>query len=189
MKKMFAILLAMLLAMLLVIGCAGCSKTEDESVEKSLNAYLDYLSDGYNDYDAFVKGAEKYLDPNGQAIKDLENNKNFIVSSVATFTSYGINKQDAEKIVIHTLSEVAKSASYEIEKITVDGNEATVKVQRTIADNNKLGQIVSNLGSTTLNALLDEITDAARDTNNHISESTTITLTKIDGNWLISSVR
>ena len=243
-------LLSLLLAMLLVVGCAGCSNSEEkntessgesttdsadetEAVEKAVTAYLDYRAEGVENFEEFCEDAEKFMDPDGKVMEEMEKALDEFDTSIEAAQNNGMSKKDAEKLMTHVQDVMAKSSSYKIQEITVDDDSAKVEIEQTIADQSILseafdeefqallkktteekhtnGQTFANIDEfmTAFNAtdrqlqlqiiqecydayledILDAITEAAEDEDNHITEAKTITLVKIDGEWLVSKVK
>ncbi len=230
-------LLAILLSMLMVVGCVGCSApntaNEEEAVETAVTAYLDYRAEGLDDFEEFCEDAEKFLDPDGKEMEEIEKALDEFDTSIETAQKNGVSKKDAEKLITHIQDVMAKSSSYEIQEITVDNDSAKVEIEQTIADQSILSeafdvefqallkktteekhtsgqtfasidefmtafnkadrqlqlQIIQECYDAYLEDILDAITEAAEDEDNHITETKTITLVKIDGEWLVNKVK
>lgn len=166
-------LLAILLSMLIVVGCVGCSKTENgkstdesEAVELALQSYFShYTTDFFDDFDTFFEKAKTYLTSDGSETKNLEVIAKNLDDLAVTFTNIGFSEDTAENFVTTIAYKIAQSTSYEIEEISIDNNMAQVKVKRTQPDFNT---VVTNFNAKT-SVLIHNLTEDNQEAINNIA--------------------
>ncbi len=198
-------MLAILLAMLLVIGCVGCSKTEEvneeDAVKEVVTAFYDYSSEGIEDFEEYFEGMEKFLDPDGDLFEKNETTLEEYDDQLNQLVDFGFTKKEAEKYFLHVMNAMVKTTSYEIEEITITDDKAKVKLSVTAVDQDDMNTAMNSAmvelqqtgnytsSSEFLDDVLEWISDYCEDDDNYTATTKTVTVVKVDGEWLISKVK
>ena len=200
MKKLTK-LLAIVLSLLMVASVlAGCNKKNDSSaasdedaVKKVVNDFADVRFGKFDSIDD-MEDAMEYCTEDGKMYEELEDAMSEYESILKDFPG---DKSVGEEFLLEYINKINDSTEIEIDTIEIEGDSATVETTRVTKDAEEVWQ--------TAFAVFDEYyeTEDPNDIFEYITENLeqytedaetleeeeTISLEKVDGQWLIVKIK
>jgi len=200
MKKITKLLAVVLSLLMVACVFAGCNKkdgssaaSDEDAVKKVVNDFADARFGKFDSIDD-MEDALEYCTEDGKMYEKLEDAMSEYESMIKDFPG---DKSVIEEFLLTFLNEINNSAEIEIDAIEIEGDSATVETTRVIKDAEEAWETALAVyneyyETEDTNDIFEYITENLEqyiEDAETLEEEQTVTLEKVDGQWLIVKIK